>query len=510
MSLDQGHKAEAEGLPAHGRCVKWRRTLGVAVALIFLLAGAKRVLTPKGQTETMTAVTTGTTLWRHASNHRRQTRSKRASADKIDVQVWAAYWPQWHATPLNDYWFGDGYTDWSLLCNQLRIHTGMNRNGERLIQPLSPPHGLGWYNLSDLSVRRRQGQLAKEHGLYGFAIYHFWFERNASWGHSPHWKTGKNGAGHGADMDETLMMMLEDNEPDIPFYFVWANEAFVWKWTTWNTGRVSTLPKNAIQVPQTYPEDGWRPHFDYLLPFFRHKNYHKIDGNPVFGNFMTDRPEPPAEMWDKFREWAIEAGFPGIYYIQYFHGKQKHKQAKQWEKGASLKGRFAPWADAVQDFGWNFGFKEHRVASKRYHEPWNYGMIVDFDNTPRKGIKAAALGGKFRGGPRHLAAGLDTLMAATVSSAEVTGRKEAMVLLIAFNEWTEQAVLEPSDRWGASYLQAIEDVLHDWGQYHYSGKRGLWNHTSVFDREHRLPTLTECGQLQKGTSQLTSGTDPMT
>lgn len=108
------------------------------------------------------------------------------------------------------------------------------------------------------------------------------------------------------------------------------------------------------------------------------------------------------------------------YYVQYFHGKQKHKQAKQWEKGASLKGRFAPWADAVQDFGWNFGFKEHRVASKRYHEPWNYGMIVDFDNTPRNGIKAAALGGKFRGGPRHLAAGLDTLMAATVSSAEVT------------------------------------------------------------------------------------------
>ena len=37
------------------------------------------------------------------------------------------------------------------------------------------------------------------------------------------------GAKYGADMDETIMKLLDDKdgEPDIPFYFVWANEAFV-------------------------------------------------------------------------------------------------------------------------------------------------------------------------------------------------------------------------------------------------------------------------------------------
>ena len=35
------------------------------------------------------------------------------------VPVFAAYWPQWHATPLNDYWFGKGFTDWQLLCDSV-------------------------------------------------------------------------------------------------------------------------------------------------------------------------------------------------------------------------------------------------------------------------------------------------------------------------------------------------------------------------------------------------------
>ena len=34
---------------------------------------------------------------------------------EVTLKVFATYWPQWHATPLNDYWFGKGYTDWELL-----------------------------------------------------------------------------------------------------------------------------------------------------------------------------------------------------------------------------------------------------------------------------------------------------------------------------------------------------------------------------------------------------------
>ena len=44
-----------------------------------------------------------------------------------EVQLFAAYFPQWHQTPLNDYWFGPNFTDWSLLCNRVRANGGFNR-----------------------------------------------------------------------------------------------------------------------------------------------------------------------------------------------------------------------------------------------------------------------------------------------------------------------------------------------------------------------------------------------
>ena len=235
-----------------------------------------------------------------------------SSPPRVEVQPFAVYWPQWHATPLNDYWFYPGYTDWELLCDYLRGKDSRNRLNERLVAPQQPPDGLGWYNLTDVSVRKRQAQLAKEFGVYGFAIYHFWFARDPAWGKPASWGT----ADVGADMDETLMAMLEDGEPDIPFYFIWANEHFVKKWKNWghhNDSRMAALPRGGMQVEQTFPESSWRPHFDYLLRFFRLRNYHRINGRPVLGLHSLNLPDE--KMWKHFQAWARDAGLPGIHVL---------------------------------------------------------------------------------------------------------------------------------------------------------------------------------------------------
>ena len=297
------------------------------------------------------------------------------------VKVFAIYWPQWHRTPLNDYWFGDGYTDWELLCNYLRGSDNRNRLGERLMSPAQPPDGLGWYNLTDVSVRWRQAQLAKEYGVYGFAIYHYWFARNTSWGKPRSWDK----SGYGADMDETVMQLLEDGEPDIPFYFIWANEAFIWKWKAWgdqtygSKSRLAKLPRNSMQVPIQFPNESWRPHFDYLLRFFRHRNYHRINGWPVFG-LHSSTNLPPAAMWIMFQRWAREAGLPGIYIQQTMHGVVPWYVKGQPQWGITPQGRtFAPWADGVAGFGWLAEFGKKRRVPKRYHTNWTHGIVIDTD-----------------------------------------------------------------------------------------------------------------------------------
>ena len=121
------------------------------------------------------------------------------------AQVFAAYWPQWHPTPLNDYWFGTNYTDWDLLCQTRERDGGRNDMGEQLVHPLPyGPEGFGYYNLLDREVRRRQALLAKEHGVHGFAIYHYHFGPQAYGLGNP-----------GADMDETTMKLLDAADGEV-------------------------------------------------------------------------------------------------------------------------------------------------------------------------------------------------------------------------------------------------------------------------------------------------------
>lgn len=414
-------------------------------------------------------------------------KAERMRSSKVDVKVFAVYWPQWHATPMNDYWFGPDYTDWDLLCNNVMQDGGTNKYGRDLLLPRPQPEGFGWYNLTaDKDVRRRQALLAKEYGIHGFVYYHYWFSRPARWGRGQSW----NGGDVGADMDESLMRLLDeaDGEPNIPFYFVWANEEFIWKWTQWTKGRVGKLKPGSTQVPVSYPESGWRPHFDYLLRFFRHQNYHKIGGKPVLATFMPE-PPPPVRMFELWQQWAVEAGFPGLYLLQWFHGKQGHKQQMDWNNNS-----FAPWADAVQDFGWSSLFGDRRQVGWRHtgSDKWYHGIIADFDNTPRMGTRASISGGLTpeRGGPPAFEKGLDMLMRSTLTHAKIAKQNETLLMVVAFNEWTEQAVLEPTDAYGTGYLDALRSVLQRHGQYRYTGQEGLWKEA------HGPPVtqLTACAQ----------------
>ena len=435
----------------------------------------------------------------------------------VDIKVFATYWPQWHATAINDYWFEENYTDWQLLCNNALEHCATNKVHADLLHPLSRDKGgLGWYDLNDRTVRKRQAHLAREHGVYGFAIYHFWFARPAEWGRGASWR---GGAAYGADMDATVMKLLDDRdgEPNLPFYFTWANEAFVFRWTNWTTGRVAQLKKGDMQVPQTYPEASWRQHWEYLLPFFRHRNYHRIDGKPVFAiytNGGNGAGRPPDLMFAQLRKWALEDGLPGLYLMQYAHDRPLHRDGGASRPANPLKEAPSTWADGMQEFGWSSGFGEHRTAIDRPQwlpadRGWNHGMIIDFDNTCRMGTSATVATprgheGLSLGGPASLARGLHLLLNATEDEAREAGAsaastREAMVLLVAWNEWSEQATLEPSDLHGFANLEAVRRVLREHKQDHYVA-RAAEQHAAARARERAptfaLPELTACAQYK--------------
>ena len=74
------------------------------------------------------------------------------------MQIFAWFLPQFHSFPENDDVFGKGYTEWD------GVKTiDHNKYGIPVNKPLSSEEGgLGYYNLLELNVRKRQSELGNQ------------------------------------------------------------------------------------------------------------------------------------------------------------------------------------------------------------------------------------------------------------------------------------------------------------------------------------------------------------
>ena len=109
------------------------------------------------------------------------------------MKVIALHLPQFHRIEENDRWWGDGFTEWTNVKKATSLYSGHH-------QPKQPFQGK-YYDLSDPDVRKWQAETAKQHGIYGFCYYHYWFK-------------GKR------LLEKPVNEILNSGEPDFPFLFV--------------------------------------------------------------------------------------------------------------------------------------------------------------------------------------------------------------------------------------------------------------------------------------------------
>jgi lipopolysaccharide biosynthesis protein len=334
----------------------------------------------------------------------------------------ALFFPQFHAIPENDKNWGKGFTEWNLL------------NQTDFIAKVPLPYaegGLGYYDLLEKKIRARQAQIARRYGIFGFCYYHYWF------------------SGEGAPKSHKVMYraiekMLLDGEPDLPFMLSWANEPWVRTWT-------GVAQADGTLISQEYGDsEEWKAHFEYLLRFFRHPNYIKVRNKPVFAIYrlghLKEKLAPMILLW---RTLAREYGLPGIHVVETINH-------------FSLSGvdpRFEAEGLIDSSFRFNFGNAASTdnlpsMSSKSIPQYW--GIYNGFDRRPRTGDYNYTM----LKTPNEFVMWYKTMIERL---GQLPGRQidQGFNFVCAWNEWNEQAVLEPDSRWEFQALKGISKVLQE-------------------------------------------------
>lgn len=364
------------------------------------------------------------------------------------VKVIATYLPQFHETKENSEWWGEGYTDWVGVKKAQPLYDGH-------IQPRVPLNS-NYYNLNDEKVIRWQSELAKKYGVYGFGIYHYWFNDNQHF----LWKP--------------VELLLNNKDIDINFFLIWDNTSWVRTWSAvkgsaWNPdidGK-NTAEHNSndgVLANLEYgTESNWKKHFEYLLPLFKDSRYIRINDKPVMG-FMrpTNGYETLCKMKKYWDDLAKENGFDGVVFFSNANTKRKHFDYDFFYEPSHSTSFVRKSKIILKEI---LGKKENSLFIESYDKRWSrilanarrcqyahtfFGALVDFDDTPRRGnharIMSDATPHKFEKYMREL--------------LKISQKKKSeFVFLTAWNEWGEGAYLEPDETNGYAYLEALKRAI---------------------------------------------------
>jgi hypothetical protein len=388
----------------------------------------------------------------------------------LNIQLMAFYFPQYHQIPENDAAWGLGFTDW----DNLRVAKPLLQN--QVIR--TPATSVGFYDPCELNVRQRQRQNAEICDL-GFIYYHYWF--------SGKWV-----------MPEVTQALLRDGEPNVPFMLAWANEPWSRKWDG---------SDNDTFLPQNYGEEAdWKQHFQVLIQFWKHPMYVKVEGRPVFVIYRPfHMPENTlTEMSGFWKKECVRAGIKEVMilemltnfdekgtfenahvlegaiefppgYLSRIHGLNPKDNEKQLELLPSFYNEFReteylrnnPDVRIAVEKGDilnaechynNIGPEERlsRILPTLYmdiHERWDKmltlertmplhmrGIHVGWDTTSRALGRRAAISSPSTAEEFGMA-----LFAVFCKVAFDPNEKLNLVVVNAFNEWAEQATLEPDN-----------------------------------------------------------------
>jgi glycosyltransferase involved in cell wall biosynthesis len=341
------------------------------------------------------------------------------------VKLLAYYLPQFHAFPENDEWWGKGFTEWTNIPRGLPRFKGH-------YQP-RVPRDLGHYCLDSNDPLRRQVEMARAGGVFGFVFYWYWFN------------------GHRL-LEKPVERFLADRAIDMPFALMWANENWTRRWDG---------AESEVLISQDYREDDDRRMAAEFARHFADPRYIRLQGRPLLmvyrPGLIPDTAETVARWRALFRTEFNED--PILVMAQAFGDTDP---ARYGLDGAiefpphKLTQHMPPVTQGLEVLDPDFTGKVYRyeevVKTSLAEPPPAFPLIrtavPSWDNDARRQGNGLVITDST---PAKYEAWLAALAERAV---ERPFFGEPIVCVNAWNEWCEGAYLEPDLHFGAAYLNA--------------------------------------------------------
>ncbi len=377
---------------------------------------------------------------------------------KQKKEVFAVYFPSWHPDRHYEKWYGKGFCEWELLKTTKPLFKGHN-------QPKKPLWG--YFDESDPEYMAKQIDLAADNGITGFMFDWYWYS--------------------GEEFLEKPLNEAFLNAPNrnrLKFFLMWANHS----WGIWpamdnglrgmngNENQASCEPFLKI----THSEEDLRNVMEYSCEkYFKCENYWKIDGKPVYSFYncnMLFKFVPPEDVLRIINEVARKHGFPGIYTLMNIGCCNDNEYFCGW-------GRIPKMRDAGFDavFAYNSGLRTNYAEVVAPDAPtldYSYSMTYQrhcWKMIAEQGLPFApsiTLGGDVA--PRwsreltypwdYEKMGYYPIKVNTTPERVGEMLKEALemdtdvVIINAWNEWSEGMYLIPDTFYGTSLLDKIKEI----------------------------------------------------
>jgi len=196
----------------------------------------------------------------------------------------AFYLPQFHTFEDNDRWWGKGFSEWRNVARGTPRYSGH-------YQPRIP-RDLGFYDLNDKNVLRKQAELALQNGIEAFCFYYYWF--------------------NGKRLMDTPINHFMDMDLKQEFCLMFANENWTRTWDGFDS---------EVLIEQDYHDEDEDAFIEDNARHMRHERYMQVGGRPLW---IIYRPGLLPDAKNMLARWR-----------------------SKWTKNLGVK----PWMLMVQGFG---------------------------------------------------------------------------------------------------------------------------------------------------------------